>query len=251
MREILNGMLADATGQPVERIARDVDRDYIMEPDQAVALRHDRSRDLQPRPRPGQPPAPELCAPRGSPWPQGAQVPPHQGDRQPHHVRVAPVDALDEARRQALNRIGSGLVPRFARGYVRADLRLRQFGEPHLGGRPVAHHLARRSAGRRPSAPRGAGPTRPPAWRPPPRPRPAFPAASRRPPPPCRHPARSPRRPEPPPSPWPRRGAARTLPEVRGRAASRPRPVRGAPRTRCPRSPAVRGGAGKRMRARA
>jgi ATP-dependent Clp protease protease subunit len=36
MREILNGMLADATGQPVERIAKDVDRDYILEPDQAV-----------------------------------------------------------------------------------------------------------------------------------------------------------------------------------------------------------------------
>jgi ATP-dependent Clp protease protease subunit len=36
MREILNGMLADATGQPVDRIAKDVDRDYIMEPDGAV-----------------------------------------------------------------------------------------------------------------------------------------------------------------------------------------------------------------------
>lgn len=36
MREILNGILADATGQPVERIARDVDRDYILEADQAV-----------------------------------------------------------------------------------------------------------------------------------------------------------------------------------------------------------------------
>jgi len=36
MREILNKMLADATGQPLERVARDVDRDYIMEPDQAV-----------------------------------------------------------------------------------------------------------------------------------------------------------------------------------------------------------------------
>jgi len=36
MREILNGILADATGQSVERIARDVDRDYIMEPDQAL-----------------------------------------------------------------------------------------------------------------------------------------------------------------------------------------------------------------------
>ena len=37
MREILNGILADATGQDVERIARDVDRDYIMEAEQAVA----------------------------------------------------------------------------------------------------------------------------------------------------------------------------------------------------------------------
>jgi len=37
MREILNAILADATGQTVERIARDVDRDYIMEAEQAVA----------------------------------------------------------------------------------------------------------------------------------------------------------------------------------------------------------------------
>ena len=36
MREILNGTLADATGQTVERIARDVDRDYIMEAQAAV-----------------------------------------------------------------------------------------------------------------------------------------------------------------------------------------------------------------------
>ncbi len=36
MREILNEILADSTGQPVERIARDVDRDYIMEPDHAA-----------------------------------------------------------------------------------------------------------------------------------------------------------------------------------------------------------------------
>lgn len=36
MREILNKILADATGQPVERIARDVDRDYIMEAEQAL-----------------------------------------------------------------------------------------------------------------------------------------------------------------------------------------------------------------------
>ena len=37
MREILNGVLADATGQDVEKVARDVDRDYIMEAEQAVA----------------------------------------------------------------------------------------------------------------------------------------------------------------------------------------------------------------------
>ncbi len=36
MRETLNGILADACGQPVDRIARDVDRDYIMEPQQAL-----------------------------------------------------------------------------------------------------------------------------------------------------------------------------------------------------------------------
>jgi ATP-dependent Clp protease protease subunit len=36
MRESLNMILANATGQPVEKIARDVDRDYILEPDQAL-----------------------------------------------------------------------------------------------------------------------------------------------------------------------------------------------------------------------
>ncbi|MGA2326427.1 MAG: ATP-dependent Clp protease proteolytic subunit [Bryobacteraceae bacterium] len=36
MREILNQILADCTGQPTEKIARDVDRDYIMEPEQAL-----------------------------------------------------------------------------------------------------------------------------------------------------------------------------------------------------------------------
>ena len=54
MREILNGMLAEATGQTVERVAKDVDRDYIMEPDQAVAYgmidRVITSRDLSPVP---------------------------------------------------------------------------------------------------------------------------------------------------------------------------------------------------------
>jgi ATP-dependent Clp protease protease subunit len=36
MREILNKILSDASGQPLERVARDVDRDYIMSSDQAV-----------------------------------------------------------------------------------------------------------------------------------------------------------------------------------------------------------------------
>lgn len=37
MRETLNRILADCTGQPLERVARDVDRDYILEAEQAVA----------------------------------------------------------------------------------------------------------------------------------------------------------------------------------------------------------------------
>ena len=36
MRKELNGILANASGQPVERVAQDVDRDYIMEPEQAL-----------------------------------------------------------------------------------------------------------------------------------------------------------------------------------------------------------------------
>jgi len=36
-REILNQILADSTGQPLEKIRRDVDRDYIMTAGQAVA----------------------------------------------------------------------------------------------------------------------------------------------------------------------------------------------------------------------
>ena len=52
MREILNTMLSEATGQPIERVARDVDRDYIMEPEQAVQYgmidRVISSRDLVP-----------------------------------------------------------------------------------------------------------------------------------------------------------------------------------------------------------
>jgi ATP-dependent Clp protease protease subunit len=52
MREILNNMLAEATGQTIERVAKDVDRDYIMEPEQAVQYgmidRVIASRDLAP-----------------------------------------------------------------------------------------------------------------------------------------------------------------------------------------------------------
>jgi ATP-dependent Clp protease protease subunit len=36
MRETLNQLLAAATGQPVDRVSRDVDRDYIMSADQAM-----------------------------------------------------------------------------------------------------------------------------------------------------------------------------------------------------------------------
>ncbi|MBI1789885.1 MAG: ATP-dependent Clp endopeptidase proteolytic subunit ClpP [Acidobacteria bacterium] len=36
MRETLNQILAGSTGQSVERVSRDVDRDYIMGPEQAV-----------------------------------------------------------------------------------------------------------------------------------------------------------------------------------------------------------------------
>ncbi len=32
MREILNEILADATGQDVEKIARDVEREYVVDP---------------------------------------------------------------------------------------------------------------------------------------------------------------------------------------------------------------------------
>ncbi|MGE5648056.1 MAG: ATP-dependent Clp protease proteolytic subunit [Acidobacteriota bacterium] len=52
MREMLNDILAESTGQTVERIARDVDRDYIMDAEQAVEYgmidRVITSRDLTP-----------------------------------------------------------------------------------------------------------------------------------------------------------------------------------------------------------
>ncbi len=56
MRETLNNMLATATGQTVERVARDVDRDYIMSPEQGVEYgmidKVISSRDLAPLPLP-------------------------------------------------------------------------------------------------------------------------------------------------------------------------------------------------------
>ncbi len=36
MRQLLNEILAESSGQTVDRVARDVDRDYIMDPEQAV-----------------------------------------------------------------------------------------------------------------------------------------------------------------------------------------------------------------------
>ncbi|MEX2261635.1 MAG: ATP-dependent Clp endopeptidase proteolytic subunit ClpP [Bryobacteraceae bacterium] len=54
MREALNRILADSTGQSIERVSRDVDRDYIMGPDQAVEYgmidRVISSRELAPTP---------------------------------------------------------------------------------------------------------------------------------------------------------------------------------------------------------
>ena len=54
MRETLNKILADASGQPVERVARDVDRDYIMSAESAVEYglidRVITSRELGPTP---------------------------------------------------------------------------------------------------------------------------------------------------------------------------------------------------------
>ncbi len=36
MKEVMNGIMADATGQPIEKIARDTERDYILEAPQAI-----------------------------------------------------------------------------------------------------------------------------------------------------------------------------------------------------------------------
>ena len=54
MRETLNQLLATATGQPIDRVARDVDRDYIMGAEQAMEYgmidRVISSRELAPTP---------------------------------------------------------------------------------------------------------------------------------------------------------------------------------------------------------
>jgi len=54
MRETLNQLLAGATGQPIDRVARDVDRDYIMGAEQALEYgmidRVISSRELAPAP---------------------------------------------------------------------------------------------------------------------------------------------------------------------------------------------------------
>jgi ATP-dependent Clp protease protease subunit len=56
MRQSLNEILSNATGQPMEKIERDVDRDYIMDPEQAlnygIVDRIISSRDLTPVPAP-------------------------------------------------------------------------------------------------------------------------------------------------------------------------------------------------------
>lgn len=36
MKEVMNGIMADATGQPTEKVARDTERDYILEAPQAI-----------------------------------------------------------------------------------------------------------------------------------------------------------------------------------------------------------------------
>jgi ATP-dependent Clp protease protease subunit len=36
MKEVMNGIMADATGQPIEKIARDTERDYILEAPNAI-----------------------------------------------------------------------------------------------------------------------------------------------------------------------------------------------------------------------
>jgi len=55
MRDTLNRIIADATGQSLERVERDVDRDYILDPKQAVEYGLidqivSSASDVQPRP---------------------------------------------------------------------------------------------------------------------------------------------------------------------------------------------------------
>jgi ATP-dependent Clp protease, protease subunit len=72
MRETLNQILADYTGQPNDRIARDVDRDYIMSAEQAVEYgmidRVVSHRGLAPQPVPRRSPDPR--------FPENGQVKP-------------------------------------------------------------------------------------------------------------------------------------------------------------------------------
>ena len=49
MRDLLNEMLAADTGQSVEKVARDTDRDFIMSADEAAGVRHHRRSDHHPR----------------------------------------------------------------------------------------------------------------------------------------------------------------------------------------------------------
>ncbi len=53
MRELLDEILAHHTGQPVEKVAHDTDRDFIMSAVEAQGLRHRRRSDQQPRARVG------------------------------------------------------------------------------------------------------------------------------------------------------------------------------------------------------
>ena len=48
MRDLLDEILAHHTGQPIERIHKDTDRDFVMSADEARGVRHHRRGD-QPR----------------------------------------------------------------------------------------------------------------------------------------------------------------------------------------------------------
>src|SRR5215207_11192839 len=51
-------------------------------------------------------------------------------DRQPDNVRIRPLEARDEPRRQALDGVAAGLIPSFAARHVPVDIKLRQRREP-------------------------------------------------------------------------------------------------------------------------